>query len=509
MDILFNITKLGVTAVYISCILILCIFGLNRFYLIYLRNKKSGKIKLSDLRFTRLPRVTVQLPIYNEYYVIKRLINSVCNIDYPGELLEIQVLDDSTDNTANIAKNLVEQYRSRGININYLHRDKRLGFKAGALENGLRHSTGDLIAIFDADFIPPKDFLSKTVHYFSNENVGIVQARWGHLNRYYSSLTKAQSILLDGHFAIEQQARYQGEYFLNFNGTAGLIRKKSIIDSGGWQHDTLTEDLDLSYRIQLSGWKIVYVNDLTVDAELPVDINSFKSQQHRWAKGGTQTALKLLPGILKNRELSLGVKIESGFHLLANFSYPLLLMLILLMLPMAYLWQSLGWQKVILLSLVAVTTGTVSVFNFYYAAIRSTTGKKWKDLVIYIPLSIALGSGIVINNTKAVIEALLNINTEFKRTPKFAVIKNRLKSKSIRYKSSYEFIFILELLFGFLFLTKTLYAVQAGYYGWIPFLIIIQFGFLYSSILSIIHSRNIHIPMSYINISKFLIPKPK
>jgi len=268
--------------------------------------------------------------------------------------------------------------------------------------------------------------------------------------------------LLDGHFVVEQFARFNGGYFLSFNGTAGILRKKCIEDAGGWQHDTLTEDLDLSYRAQMLGWKAVYLNDVVVDAELPVDINSFKSQQHRWAKGGTQTALKLLPQIIKHKHLKFKVKLESTLHLLANFSYPLLLLLILLMLPMAYSWQAIGWQKVILLSLLAITAGTVSVINFYLTAIRRIHGEKWVEYIKYIPVAIGLGSGIAINNTKAVIEALINKKTEFKRTPKFAVVSNKLKSKSVIYKSSYDIIFILELLLGLLFLTKTIYASYVG-----------------------------------------------
>jgi len=287
-------------------------------------------------------------------YVIERLISSVCKIDYPKELLEIQVLDDSTDNTINIAKDCVQKYKQKGFSIHHIRREKRNGYKAGALSNGLKTARGSLVAIFDADFVPPSDFLMNTVNFFTDPEIGIVQIRWGHLNKEYSTLTRAQSVLLDGHFLVEQTSRYHGGMFFNFNGTAGIIRKKCIETSGGWQHDTLTEDLDLSYRAQINGWKLVYLHDIQANAELPVDINAFKSQQHRWAKGGTQTALKLLPGILINKEIPFRLKIESAFHLLGNISYLLLLTILVSMIPMGYFWRSLGWQYVLLINIFAI-----------------------------------------------------------------------------------------------------------------------------------------------------------
>jgi cellulose synthase/poly-beta-1,6-N-acetylglucosamine synthase-like glycosyltransferase len=432
--------------------------GLNRYYLFYIQNKFKNKKNKPQNSFSKLPKVTVQLPIYNEMYVAKRLIDSVCELDYPRHLLEIQVLDDSTDNTSLIAVKCVNSHKSNGINIQYYHRDNRDGFKAGALENGLKYSNGELVAIFDADFIPPADFLKKTVDYFCDQKVGIVQTRWGHINRNYSSLTVAQSILLDGHFVVEQFSRFSGGYFLNFNGTAGILRKKCIEDSGGWQHDTLTEDLDLSYRAQMKGWRAVYLNDVVVDAELPVDINSFKAQQHRWAKGGIQTAIKLLPSLLKNSNIATRIKLQCMFHLLGNVSYPLLLLLILLMIPLAYLWSTIGWENVILFNLIAITAGTISIFNFYLTAVKSVFGSRWKEFAKYIPLSIALGSGLAINNTKAVLEALFKRDTDFNRTPKFAVTKKSDSYFRKNYKSTRDFTSLIELLFGITLMIKTVYA---------------------------------------------------
>ncbi len=509
MESLLLFSKITLSSIYIFILVVLCVLGLNRYYLFYIQNKFKNKKNRPLKYYCKLPRVTVQLPIYNELYVAKRLIDAVCNLDYPSDLLEIQVLDDSTDNTSVIAENAVKSHRSEGVNIQYIHRDNRAGFKAGALEYGLKYSTGELVAIFDADFIPPSDFLKKTVDYFSDDQVGIVQARWGHINRNYSSLTKAQSILLDGHFTIEQFSRFNGGFFLNFNGTAGLLRKKCIEDAGGWQHDTLTEDLDLSYRAQMKGWRAVYLNDVVVEAELPVEINSFKSQQHRWAKGGTQTALKLLPTLLRNPDITKRVKIQCMFHLLSNISYPFLLLLILLMIPLAYLWSSIGWENVILFNLIAITAGTLSVFNFYLAAVRSVFGNSWKEYAKYIPLSIALGSGLAINNTKAVLEALFKRTTDFNRTPKFAVTKKSDSYVKKYYKTSRDFTSLIELFLGVTFMLKTIYAIKIGFYGWTPFLLIIQFGFLYTSILSFLRFDNIKNVMSTTVLRKLILQKSK
>jgi len=362
-----------------------------------------------------------------------------------------------------------------------------MGFKAGALSEGLKTARGELIAIFDADFVPPRNFLKKTVDYFTDPRVGIVQVRWGYLNLNYSSLTKAQSILLDGHFLIEQASRFYGGMFFNFNGTAGILRKESIESAGGWQHDTLTEDLDLSYRAQLKGWKSIYLKDFIAEGELPVDINSFKSQQHRWAKGGIQTAKKLLPEIVRSKDLSLRVKIEAAFHLLGNLSYPLLLVLLLLMVPMALFWHSIGWENVVLLNLITIFAGTISIIRFYLLAVKEVHGDRWRQYVKYVPIALGLGTGLAINNTKAVFEALLGRSSEFRRTPKFAVTSRHEKLSGKTYYSSKEYTAIVEFCLGLLLIIETLYAFYMGYLGWIPFLIIIQIGFIYTSVLSFIH----------------------
>ena len=294
-----KIIELVIVIIYFTVLILLSIYGIHRYVMVHLFRKYRGRNPELKAPFAELPEITVQLPIYNEMYVVERLIDAVCHIDYPADKFEVQVLDDSTDETQNIARALVERYQNKGINVHYLHRENRIGFKAGALAEGLKHAKGRFIAIFDADFIPSPEILLKTVHYFSDPEIGMVQVRWGHINSEYSLLTMIQSIMLDGHFVVEHTARNRSGRFFNFNGTAGVWRREAIASSGGWQHDTLTEDLDLSYRAQLRGWKFIFVPDVVAPAEVPVEINSFKSQQHRWAKGSIQTARKILPQVFK------------------------------------------------------------------------------------------------------------------------------------------------------------------------------------------------------------------
>jgi len=494
-----------VTVLYAVTLMLLCVFGLHRYYLSYLYKKYKHKKPVPFSRYKNLPVVTVQLPIYNEMYVVERLISSVCKIDYPRELLEIQVLDDSTDKTMEIASRCVNQFKGSGIDIVYIHRENREGYKAGALREGLRRAKGELLAVFDADFIPPPEFLRNTVDFFSDPEIGMVQVRWGHVNLDYSTLTKAQAILLDGHFMIEQTSRYNGGMFFNFNGTAGVLRKECIESSGGWQHDTLTEDLDLSYRAQLAGWKLVYLRDMTADAELPVDMNAFKSQQHRWAKGGVQTALKILPEIFKRKDLSFRVKSEAFFHLFGNISYLLLLVLFLLMFPMGFFWSEIGWDSGILVNVFAITAGTLSFVVFYIITVREVHGKSWLAYLKYVPLAISIGAGMAVNNSKAVLEALLGKNSEFRRTPKFAVTSRNDNWRSRSYVASKEATAVIEIAFGVMFFLQTLLAIYMGYIGWVPFLLLIQFGFLYTGLLSIFHGTGKKGAAAHINP---IIPEP-
>ncbi len=473
-------------SLYVSSSFFLCIFGLHRYYLVYLYKRGTGRGDPPERRpAAGLPHVTVQLPVYNEIYVTERLIRAVSRMDYPRDLLEIQILDDSTDDTSSIAGQCAYELSSLGFDIKHVSRRNREGYKAGALAAGLAEARGELVAIFDADFIPPEDFLKKTVPAFSDSRVGIVQTRWGHLNRDYSLLTRAQSVLLDGHFVIEQTARCLNGLFINFNGTAGVIRKKCIEISGGWQHDTLTEDLDLSYRVQIGGWKAVYLPEVVSDAELPVDMNAFKIQQHRWVKGGVQTAGKLLPSVLGGEDIPFRVKIESFFHLLGNFSYLFLLATILLVVPMSFFWNDIWSNGLFIASVTAVATGTLSIIRFYVLAVGETHGGGAGKFYKYIPLALGLGAGITVNNAKAVLEAVLGRSSGFVRTPKYAVVGRNGGRKTFEYVSSRGMTTFFEFLLCLFFTFQIGYAFYMGFFIWIPFLLLMQLGFGYTAFSSV------------------------
>ncbi len=471
-------------------IFILALFGIHKYFLLYLYWKYKDLPVFKPGKFEALPRITVQLPIYNEKYVIKRLISTVCKLDYPKHLLEIQVLDDSTDETQNVARNLTQKFRNRGFDIKHIHRINRIGFKAGALAEGLEKAKGDFVAIFDADFIPKPDFLKKTVPYFINEEIGMVQARWGHINQNYSLLTQIQSVFLDGHFIVEHTARNRSGRFFNFNGTAGIWRKNAIESAGGWQHDTLTEDLDLSYRAQLKGWKFVYVPDVIAPAELPVQMSAYKLQQHRWAKGSVQTAKKLLPRIIKS-DLPLKVKWEACIHLVGNFSYLLMTIPSIFIVPISIMLFNLKMYKFLPIYLLLFFSATVSVFFFYLVCQRATY-PDWRKRIKYIPATIAFAIGLSLNNSKAVLEALFNYKTDFKRTPKFRIESKSDGWRSKIYSAERNFLPFLEMLLGLYFTFSIGYAFVNQIYMSIPFFALFQFGFLYMAFLSFLQMRREH-----------------
>ena len=471
-------------ATYFFVLVILAVYGWHRYYLVYLYMKNKDRRPVPAGTLDTLPVVTVQLPIYNELYVADRLIDAVCRMDYPRELLEIQVLDDSTDETTSVAERAVRRNAARGIDITYIHRKDRTGYKAGALEAGLKVAKGQYIAIFDADFIPPSDFLQRTIQFFSDPKVGLVQARWGHINQEYSLLTRIQAILLDGHFVLEHGGRNRSGLFFNFNGTAGIWRRSTIGDAGGWQHDTLTEDLDLSYRAQLKGWKFIFLPDLIAPAEVPVEMNSFKSQQHRWAKGSIQTCRKLLPRILRSN-LPLGVKAEAFFHLSANFNYPLMCVLSVLMAPSMVIRYNMGWYEMLLIDVPLFFAATASVANFYMVCQRELH-KDWITRAKYLPFLMSIGIGLAVNNTRAVFEALFNKQSEFARTPKYRIEAQADEWIGKKYRQSFVVQPMIELALGLYFTATVFYALANGIYGTLPFLVLFQIGFLYTGLLSII-----------------------
>jgi cellulose synthase/poly-beta-1,6-N-acetylglucosamine synthase-like glycosyltransferase len=471
-------------ASYFFVLIVLAIYGWHRYYLVYLYMSNRDKVPTPGPPLEPLPVVTVQLPLYNEMYVADRLIEAVCRIDYPRARLEIQVLDDSSDETRSIAELAVRRFAAEGIDIKYYHRTDRTGYKAGALEAGLKVARGEFVAIFDADFIPTADFLTSLMPHFRAAKVGMVQARWGHINQDYSLLTKIQAILLDGHFILEHGGRNRGGRFFNFNGTAGVWRRTAIDEAGGWQHDTLTEDLDLSYRAQLCGWQFVFVPGVIAPAEVPVEMNAFKSQQHRWAKGSIQTCRKLLPRILTSN-LSPGVKSEAFFHLTANFNYILMCVLSVLMFPSMVIRYNMGWYEMILIDVPLFFAATFSFCNFYLVCQRELH-KDWMARLKYVPFLMSVGIGLSVNNTRAVIEALFNMQSEFTRTPKYHIEGDGDEWVGKKYRQTVAVQPLIELALGLYFTATVFYALANGIYATVPFLVLFQVGFLYTGLLSIV-----------------------
>lgn len=473
--------------VYFAVLLVLSVYGSHRYRMAFLYYRHKYKLPTPTKKLETLPRVTVQLPMFNELYVVERLIDAVCAIRYPRELFEVQVLDDSTDETQGIARARVEAWRKKGVDIVYIHRVDRTGYKAGALENGLKTAKGDFVAVFDADFVPAPDFLARTVPFFADEKVGMVQVRWGHLNREFSILTQAQSLLLDGHFIIEHTARNRSGCFFNFNGTAGIWRKATIADAGGWQHDTLTEDLDLSYRAQLEGWRFVFLPEIISPAEVPVDMNAFKTQQHRWAKGSIQTAKKLLPRILKS-DLPYEVKREAFFHLTNNIAY-LLMVVLSVMMPISMLVRfKHGLYSTLLLDLPVFMSATASV-SFFYVATARELGASWWGRLKLLPFVMSLGIGMAVNQSRAVLEALLDKQSEFARTPKTGSEGRSVAAVKKTYRGKRSWAPFVELALGLYFTGAAWYAWDKAIWSSLPFLLLFQFGFLYVGVTSLVEFR--------------------
>src|SRR5438874_4561408 len=389
-----NAFDLALLIPYFIVLIWLASYGIHRYTLVYLYYKhRKDRTQGPAGHFAELPRVTVQLPIFNEQYVIERLVDAVCRLDYPREKLDIQVLDDSTDETIAVARGLVERYAALGHPITYHRRRNREGFKAGALAEGLKTAKGEFVAIFDADFVPPEDFLLRTVHHFTDPRIGMVQTRWTHINRHYSFLTEVEAILLDGHFVLEHSGRARSDVFFNFNGTAGIWRRRAIEEAGGWQHDTLTEDTDLSYRAQLKGWKFIYLQDVECPAELPVEMTAFKTQQARWAKGLIQTGKMILPRVIRS-EQPFRVKLEAWYHLTANLSYPLMVILSVLLLPAMVIRFYQGWFQMLIIDLPLFLASTFSISSFYLVSQRELFPKTWPRALLYLPFLMALGIGL-------------------------------------------------------------------------------------------------------------------
>jgi cellulose synthase/poly-beta-1,6-N-acetylglucosamine synthase-like glycosyltransferase len=483
-----NSFDLAIMLPYFFVLVILASYGIHRYALVYHYFKNRHRVPGPPPEMERWPRVTVQLPIYNERYVIERLVEAVAQFDYPHELLEIQVLDDSTDETQQVARDCVERHQRLGVNVSYVHRDNREGFKAGALQEGLQFATGEFVAIFDADFIPPADFLRRTVPYFNDAKLAMAQTRWSYINRGYSALTEVEAILLDGHFVIEHCARFRSGLFFNFNGTAGIWRRSAIEDAGGWQHDTLTEDTDLSYRAQLRGWRFLYLPDIDCPSELPVEMNAFKSQQARWAKGLMQTAKKILPRVL-TANIPGAVKTEAVFHLTGNISYPLMVFLSIILLPAMIVRFYQGWFQVLVIDLPLFLASTCSISAFYLTAERALYPKTWKRTFLYLPFVMAVGIGLSVRNALAVLEAIVGVKSEFVRTAKYRVEGGAAEqhnwSKKKKYHNRAGWMPFAEVFLGLYFAGTVVYAIQNENYATVPFLLLFVWGYLYTGLMSL------------------------
>ena len=472
---------------YFISLTILFLFGSSGFVMIYYYMKHRDKKRMSVGPLEEFPEVTVQLPIYNEYYVVERLIKAACEIDYPKSKLELQVLDDSTDETTAILSRLVQHYGELGYDIKHIRRNSREGYKAGALKYGLTTARGEFVAIFDADFIPSKDFLRQTLPYFyKNKKIGLVQTRWEHLNSDYSFLTRVQAMALDGHFVIEQNVRNKAGFFINFNGTGGIWRKECIFDSGNWEADTLTEDLDLSYRAQLRGWQFIFLNDVTSPAELPSEINALKSQQFRWTKGAIETARKILPRVWKSK-LPLEKKIHATFHLTNNIVFPFILLAGILNVPLIFIKHQGGYEAHFAIMAVFVFAFIGSFLFYMYS--QKDVYRDWNRKILLFPLFMAGSMGFAVNNTRAVVEGLLKKKSEFIRTPKYSVIEKKDNWSNKKYVlKKFNYTVIIELILAI----YCSFGVAASVYylelAAVPFQLLFSMGFGSVAWLSVRHA---------------------
>ena len=468
--------------VYIAISWIMLLYGVNVYYLLY-RSVKNGNPP-KKIALDKFPFITIQLPIYNEQYVVNRLIQAVCRLNYPKDKMEIQVLDDSTDSTREIAKSIAEKLVEQGFDIKVLNREKRVAYKAGALQYGLKRAGGDFIAIFDADFIPHPSFLLDILPYFSSDSVGMVQVKWGHLNEGYSTLTRAQSINLDTHFLVEQKGKSNSMLFMNFNGTAGMWRKECIVDSGGWK-DSLAEDLDLSFRAQLKGWKFVFLHDVSCPAELPVQINASKRQQFRWAKGSIQCARRLLKQILTSR-VSYMTKVQAFVQLTRHVVHPLVIAQLLL-LPVLMLghYEISAQTGLIAMLVISPPIFTYSLWKLY--------GNKWPLKLSNYFYLLLFGAGISVNNSRAVIEGLIKRPSEFLRTPKFGIVKKTDTWKDKRYVLPFTKTTVVEITLALYGVYAFMVAIITGNFFMIPYIILLTLGFSYVAVLTVTHSTKTRI----------------
>ncbi len=473
---------------------ILMVYTLNFYYLAYqsrnnIRHERKRRQKVEPP--ANLPLVTIQLPLYNEKYVAKRLIDAVCRIDYPKDKLQIQVLDDSDDDTADLIRSIVEEYEFKGFDIVYIHRIHRTGYKAGALKEGIKNAKGEFIAIFDADFIPPAWFLKSAIgHFYAHPKLALVQCKWGHVNENYSTLTEAQAVSLDLHFLIEQKAKSLTHLYMNFNGTAGIWRTSCINDAGGWHTSTLVEDLDLSYRVQMKGWKCLFLEDVVVDAELPVQMNAAKRQQFRWAKGSIQLALKLLSDVMLHRNIPLETKVQAFIQLTRHMINPLFLVQFIIfpmLLALDYKLYTVSWAPLIsiFMYLLMGPGGYLLVIN------KTWSGEKWREKAQQFFFLIFYSAGLSVNNTVAVFDAVFGKKNEFLRTPKFGIVSKSDDWRNKEYVLPFTKTTLLEVFFAIYGCMAVFISIFSGNSLYAPMIAIPTIGFIYVAYLSIVHSSSL------------------
>ena len=467
----------------ISAILITA-YTCNFYYLVFLANKRKNIAKTIDIG---TPSITIQLPIYNEKYVAKRLVDAVCNLDYPKDQMNIMVLDDSDDDTVDVLEKTVNYYKTQGFQIEHVRRGTRKGYKAGALKYAMQITDTELVAIFDADFIPPTWFLKRAIPHFSKPNIGLIQCRWGHVNENYSTITQVQALSLDFHFLIEQKAKSNSHLFMNFNGTAGIWKRDCIEDAGGWHTATLVEDLDLSYRAQMKGWKCVFLPDIVVDAELPAQMNAAKRQQFRWAKGSIQCATKLLFDITVKRKVSIEAKIQAFIQLTRHIVYPLMLIQFLA-LPILLAGQ-INLYVVSFLPIITFATYLAMGPGAYILIIQNMYGKSWKSKAKLLPALLVYNAGMSVNNTVAVFDAIFGRKNEFLRTPKYGIINKNDDWKGKAYNLPFTQTTLLEIFFGVYGTLAIFISIFSNNPIFVPIIAIQTLGFFYIAYMSLSHTQ--------------------
>ena len=469
---------------FILSAIIITAYTVNFYYLAFLSRTRKESYPTVDWG---TPTITIQLPIYNEKYVAQRLVDAVCHMNYPKDKMKIMVCDDSDDDTVELLRNIVDGYKKEGYQIEHVRRETRKGYKAGALKHAMKTTETELVAIFDADFIPPTWFLKRAIPHFATSNIGLVQCRWGHVNENYSTITQVQALSIDFHFLVEQKAKSNSHLFMNFNGTAGIWRRDCIEDAGGWHTATLVEDLDLSYRAQMKGWKCLFLPDIVVDAELPAQMNGAKRQQFRWAKGSIQCAIKLLSDVALKRNVAIEAKIQAFIQLTRHIVYPLVLIQFL-SLPVLLAAQ-INLYVVSVLPVLTIATYLAMGPGAYVLVIQGMYNKSWKSKAKLLPALLIYNAGMSVNNTVAVFDAILGKKNEFHRTPKYGIVTKKDDWKDKAYNLPFTQTTLLEIFFGVYGIMGIFIAIFSNNPVFVPIIALQTIGFFFIAYLSLSHTR--------------------